>query len=105
MVYYINEQSENNIQIYYGLTEKEAKQKRLIYKGNKNFTIKGVNTSLKGLKKFIHDQEMENLITKYTIVDSSNFEIDDSVYPDKEYDMIAVKIPFSFDITNVHDLR
>ncbi len=105
MIYYLTEDNKDSITIYYGLTKEESKQKRLIYKENKNFTIKGVNVSLKGLKKFIHDQEMENLITKYTIVDSSNFEIDDSIDLDKKYDMIAVKIPFSFNITNVHDLR
>ena len=90
--------------IYYGLTEKEAKQKKLVYKGNPKFTHKGVNTSLSGLKRFIKDNNLYSIITKYTIVDKSVFDVDESVDKDDKYGMIAVKIPFEFEITNVHDL-
>ena len=91
--------------IYYGLTEKEAKQKKLVYKGNSKFTHKGVNTTLFGLKKFVKDNNLEKIITKYTILDRSIFDIDESVNKDDKYDMIAVRFPFEFDITNVHDLN
>ena len=91
--------------IYYGLTEKEAKQKHLVYKKNGNYTHKGLNTTLSGLKKFVIDNNMQKIITKYTILDRNIFDIDENVYPDKEYDMIAAKLPFEFDITNVHDLN
>ena len=90
--------------IYYGLTEKESKKKKLVYKSNSKFTHKGVNTTLSGLKRFIKDNNMQNIITKYTILDKNIFDIDTSVYPDKEYNMISVKIPFEFDINNVHNL-
>lgn len=91
--------------IYYGLTEKEAKQKKLVYKGNSKFTHKGVNTTLSGLKRFVKDNNLEKIITKYTILDRSIFNVDESVNKDDKYDMIAVRFPFEFDITNIHDLN
>ena len=114
---YMNSDEYNNLQeftllesargnkIYYGLTEKEAKQKKLVYKGNSKFTHKGVNTTLSGLKRFVKDNNLEKIITKYTILDKSVFNVDESVNKDDKYDMIAVRFPFEFDITNVHDLN
>ena len=98
-------EKKSSFKIYYGLTEEESKQDKLVYKGNSKYTHKGVNTSLEGLKKFIKDNHMEDTITKYTILNSNIFDIDDSVYPDKEYDMISVKIPFEFTIGKVYDLN
>ena len=92
------------MKIYYGLTDEEVKEKKLIYKGKKEFKYKGVNTSLNGLKKFIKDNKMESIIRYYTILDSSIFNIDNSILFDDEYDMIAVKIPFEFEITNINKL-
>ncbi len=92
------------MKIYYGLTNEEVKEKKLIYTGKKGFKYKGVNTSLNGLKKFIKDNKMESIIKYYTILDSSIFNIDNSILFDEEYDMIAVKIPFEFEITNINKL-
>jgi len=92
------------MKIYYGLTEEESKQKVLIYKGSKDYKYKGVNTSLDGLKKFIKDNNMESIIKYYTVLDSNIFEIEDDILIDKEYDMIAVKIPFEFEINNVNKI-
>ena len=92
------------MKIYYGLTSEEVKEKKLIYIGKKEFKYKGVNTSLNGLKKFIKDNKMESIIKYYTILDSSIFNIDNSILFDEEYDMIAVKIPFEFEITNINKL-
>ena len=92
------------MKIYYGLTNEEIKEKMLIYTGKKKFEHKGVNTSLNGLKKFIKDNKMESIIKYYTILDSSIFNIDNNILFDEEYDMIAVKIPFEFEITNINKL-
>ncbi len=92
------------MKIYYGLTNEEVKEKMLIYIGKKEFEHKGVNTSLNGLKKFIKDNKMESIIKYYTILDSSIFNIDNTILFDEEYDMIAVKIPFEFEITNKNKL-
>ncbi len=91
--------------IYYGLTDEEAKNKSLEYKGSKDFTHKGINTSLSGLKKFITDNGLQDTITKYTILNKNDFDIDDSVYPDSKYDMIAAKMPFTININNIHSLN
>lgn len=91
--------------IYYGLTDEEAKNKSLEYKGSKDFTHKGINTSLSGLKKFIADNGLQDTITKYTILNKNDFDIDDSVYPDSKYDMIAAKMPFTININNIHSLN
>lgn len=92
------------MKIYYGLTEKEAKLKFLKYSDNKNYNCKGVNTSLSGLEDFIRDNKMNDLIKYYTILDSDIFEIDKDIIFDKKYDMIAVRIPFEFEIKNVYIL-
>ena len=92
------------MKIYYGLTEEESKQKILIYKGSNDYKYKGVNTSLEGLIKFIKDNNMESIIKYYTVLDSNIFEIEDDILIDKEYDMIAVKIPFEFEINNVNQI-
>ena len=106
-VIHVNEAAKKNskTKIYYGLTEAESKKKQLTYNANSKYTHKGVNTTLKGLKKFIIDNNMQNIITKYTVLDISNFDVDESVYKDDEYDMISVKIPFTIPIDNVHDLN
>lgn len=92
------------MKIYYGLTNEEVKEKMLIYTGKKGFEHKGVNTSLNGLKKFIKDNKMESIIKYYTVLDSSIFNIDNNILFDEKYDMIAVKIPFEFEITNINKL-
>lgn len=92
------------MKIYYGLTNEEVKEKMVIYTGKKEFEHKGVNTSLNGLKKFIKDNKMESIIKYYTILDSSIFNIDNSILFEEKYDMIAVKIPFEFEITNINKL-
>ena len=69
-----------------------------------NYKYKGVNTSLDGLKKFIKDNNMESIIKYYTVLDSNIFEIEDDILIDKEYDMIAVKIPFEFEINHVNPI-
>lgn len=91
--------------VYYGLTETESKKTKLSYKGSSKYTHKGVNVSLNGLKKFVKDSNIDNIITKYTVVDIKYFDVDDSVIYDEEYDMIAVHIPFEIPITNIHDLN
>ncbi len=92
------------MKIYYGLTEEETKLKSLKYEKTKEFEYKGVNTSLTGLKKFIKDSKMENIIKYYTIVDSNVFIINKNILFDKKYDMIAVNIPFEFEIDNIKNL-
>ena len=92
------------MEIYYGLTEEEAKLKVLKYSDNKKYDCKGVNTSLKGLKKFIKDNKLDDLIKYYTILDSNIFNISKEILIDEEYNMIAVKIPFEFEIKNVKKL-
>ena len=92
------------MKIYYGLTEEESKLKTLIYKDNQEYDCKGVNTSLDGLIKFIKDNNMENIIKYYTVLDSNIFDIKEDIIFDKEYDMLAVKIPFEFKITNVNQI-
>ena len=92
------------MKIYYGLTNEEVKEKNLIYPGKKEFKHKGVNTSLNGLKKFVKDNKMESIIKYYTILDSNNFNIDNTIMFDKKYDMIAVNIPFEFEIKNINKL-
>ena len=92
------------MKIYYGLTEEEAKLKILKYSNTKKYDCKGVNTSLNGLKKFIKDNKLEDLINYYTVLDSKVFQINKSILFDEKYDMIAVKIPFEFKIKNINKL-
>lgn len=86
--------------IYYGLTKDEAQQFKLIYRSRK-YNIKGVNVSLKGLKRFILDNKMANLIYQYTKLPINTFKIRKDVIYDKKYDMIGVGIPFRFKIQDV----
>ena len=93
------------MKIYYGLTDEESKLRILKYDKTKNYKHKGVNTSLNGLKKYINDNKMGKIITYYTVLDSKIFIIDKDILFDKEYDMIAVKLPFEFEINNVHKIK
>ena len=92
------------MKIYYGLTKEETTLKYIKYHGTKEYEYKGVNISLNGLKKFIKDNKMDTLIKYYTILDSSIFDINEDILLDKEYDMIAVKIPFEFEIKEIYEL-
>lgn len=92
------------MKIYYGLTKEESKLKILKYSNSKKYDYKGVHTSLCGLKKFIKDNKMDDLINYYTILDSKIFQNDKSISFDGEHDMIAVKIPFEFEIKNTNKL-
>jgi len=83
--------------VYYGLTIKEAQQSKLIYKFYK-YNIKGINVTLKGLKKLILDNKIVNLVYQYVKLSIDIFEIKENIIFDKKYDMIGVKIPFSFKI-------
>ena len=67
------------MKIYYGLTEEESKLKTLIYNDNNQYDCKGVNTSLEGLIKFIKDNNMENIIKYYTVLDSNIFDIKEDI--------------------------
>lgn len=89
--------------IYYGLTADEATKRYLSYSSNK-YNLKGVNTTLDGLKRFIRDNDMQDLITHYAVLDPSIFDIDDSVDYDYKYNMISVKIPLKFRIDRVYEL-
>lgn len=91
----------NKYNIYYALTEEEAKKKTLTYNHGK---LKSVNTTLDGLRRFIRDNDMEDTCPYYTKLSSSKFEIDPSIYYDEEYDMIAVKTPFTINIGKVNKL-
>ena len=90
---------------YYGLTQEETKNEEIVYKQNNKYSIKGINLSLEGLKKFIIDNKMHNIIKYYTEVDLNNFEIDESIIKDEVYNMIAVKIPFKFKINKVYKIN
>jgi len=93
-----------SMKIYFGLTKEEVKDKRVVYSKNLSYKYKAVNITLDGLKKFIHDNNLEDTIIYYTILDSSIFELANEVEKDKKYNMIAVKIPFSFRVNNYHKL-
>jgi|GEM_PF-3827092 len=86
--------------VYYGLTVGEAQQSKLTYKSHV-YNIKGVNVTLRGLKKLVLDNEMFNLIYQYVKLPINIFEIRKDIVYDKKYDIIGVKIPFSFKIQNV----
>lgn len=92
------------MKIYYGLTEEESKLKVLRYKGNNKYEYKAVNTSLIGLRRFINDSGLCSLVRYYVVLDSNVFEINEDILFDEKYDMIAVKIPFEFEIKNVKKL-
>jgi len=98
-------ESDNKIKsiknIYYGLTEAESKKKSLIYKG-KN---KGVNATLEGLIKFLKDNDMQDIITKYVVLDTDQFDIDYNIKYDEEYDMFCIKAPFEFEIKDPKDIN
>lgn len=91
--------------VYYGLTEEEIKLSEIIYKQNKNYYIKGINLSLKGLKRFLMDNKMQNIIKYYTKVNLNNFIIDKNIIKDNDYDMIGVKIPFKFKIDKIYKIN
>jgi hypothetical protein len=81
-------------EVYYGLTDSEAIQKSVNYKGSTEYDGKFVNMDLKGLRRFIIDNNMDKDIKKYCVIPLSNFEILSHIYKDDKYNMIAVKIPF-----------
>lgn len=90
--------------VYFAITDEEATKGYINYpKGE--YTYKGVNLSVAGLKKFITDYGMTSEVNKYTIIDIDKFNIADNIIPDAEYDMISVKLPFKIKITNVHSLN
>ena len=91
--------------VYYGLTEKESKLSELIYKKNKFYDNKAINLSLKDLKKFIIDNKLEKIIMYYTKISLDNFELNEDVYKDEKYNMIAVKLPFKFKINKVYKIN
>ncbi len=91
--------------VYYGLTKEESKLKELIYNKNKNYNNKAINLSLKGLKKFLNDNNMQDIVKYYIKISLDIFEVDDNVIKDKKYDMIAVKIPFKFKIDKVYKIN
>lgn len=91
--------------IYYGLTEKEAKEKKLDYTARKNFNGKGVNTTLTGLIKFIEDNRLQDTIKYYTKIDPKKFSINKSILPDIKYDMIVVNTPFSIEINDIKKIN
>lgn len=90
--------------VYYGLTEDEIKRDGVYYRVSFDYRLKMVNLSLDGLRRFILDNNMQDIIKYYTVLDSSIFEIDDSVYTDGKYDDIAVKIPYSFKVDQYYKL-
>lgn len=91
--------------VYYGLTQEEIKNEKIIYKQNNKYCVKGINLSLEGLKKFLIDNKMQNIIKYYTEVNLNDFEIDESIIKDEVYNMIAVKIPFKFKIGKIHKIN
>lgn len=90
--------------VYYGLTEDESKQNYLEYKSSEKFNAKGINLDLEGLRNFIKDSKLEDVVKYYTKIELNNFEIAENIYKHKKYNMIAVKIPFKIKITEVYDL-
>jgi hypothetical protein len=84
--------------VYFGLTQSDIDRGSIEYEVNKGYTIKGVNTTLEGLKRFKKDHHLYWL-KWYTILPIDTFCVDQSVDEDKEYDFIAVKLPFKFKIS------
>jgi len=81
--------------IFYGLTEDEVTQSFIYYTSNK-YSIKGVNTSLRGLKKFIIDNNLSHIIRYYIKIPIAKFKVRYDIDYDEEYNMIGVEIPFKF---------
>jgi hypothetical protein len=89
--------------VYFGLTQDEVDKGFIDYK-SKQFTHKGVNLNLSGLKRFIQDQHLENDVKYYTTIPMNKFIVDKDIDPDDEYDMISVKLPFNIHIKSVKKL-
>ena len=83
--------------VYYGLTSEEANSESLKYKFNRKYSGKGVNTTLRGLRKFVKDHGVDE-VTHYARIPLSKFKVMGEVYPDSEYEMLTVKAPFSLDL-------
>lgn len=91
--------------VYYGLTEEESKLSELFYNKNELYDNKAVNLSLNGLKKFIIDNGMVNILKYYTKISLSEFEVNEDIYKDNKYNMIAVKLPFKFKIKKAYKIN
>lgn len=91
-----------NTIIYYALTDEESKQPELVYDSIEGYDVKGVHTSLSALKKFVRENNLRDILTKYVKLPIDTFTVDESIIP--EDNIIAVKIPFRFYIHDVKDL-
>lgn len=89
--------------IYFGVTEKEIKNGFIEYNSS-YYTHKGVNTTLDGLKRFIKIHNLQDDIKSYAVIPIEKFNVDKSIYPNKKYDMLSVKLPFKIRISDVHKL-
>lgn len=94
----------NRKKVYYGLTDSEVRSNNILYKRDIMYDGKGVNLSLRGLRKFIKNSNIDDVIKHYTIIPISEFTVLDHIDYDDKYDMITVKTPFNVKITNVHKL-
>ncbi len=90
--------------VYYGLTEEESKFENIVYKKNKDYNKKSVNTSLKGLKTFINDNNLSKIIKYYVKLPVDNFIVCKNILKDKKYDMIVVKLPYKFEINKIYKI-
>lgn len=84
--------------VYFALDQSDIDKGFVEYKVGK-YSLKGVNTSLGGLKKFIKDNQLDWL-THYVVLPISTFTVAENVDKDLEYDMVTVKLPFRFIIRN-----
>ncbi len=91
--------------VYYGLTKAESKGQYLIYNSNQLYDKNGINLTLKGLKNFIRDNDMTNIIQYYTKIPLNNFKKIKDILKDEEYDMITVELPFKFKIEKVYKIN
>lgn len=93
-----------HMNVYYGITKEEVEQKRIIYKKNPLYDGKAVNLTLKGLKKFIKDENLE-FINHYTKIPLKKFKVIKTIMKDSYYDMITVEIPFEIDVEKIYKIN
>ncbi len=92
------------IPVFYGVTEEESNYHYIEYPYSEKYAGKNINLDLKGLREFVKDSNLQNVIKYYFITDLSNFEVMNNIYKDHKYNMITVKIPFKIKIDKVYKL-
>lgn len=86
--------------VYYALSCEEILNNTLYYNKSKNYNTKLVNLDLFNLKRFIKDNFNSDYFTFYYIkIPITFFNINNNIYIDNYYNMIAVELPLKINLT------